>query len=101
MEQELQKFRGDTHDTYNNLSLIRETESRVDNIEYSISRFEDSKVIFPQIEYKIENLKKNQKEKFDIIKHGAQLLNDNLTKILNLFSKSENASFGDPFASTN
>ena len=100
LEQEILRLRGDVTEKNASISVIRETESRVDSLEHNLSRIEDAKQLLPQIENKVETLKRNQKEKLEILKYGAQLMNDQINKLSTLFNSNGLASFGDPFAST-
>jgi len=69
-------------------------------LENNLTRIEDTKYLLPQIEQKIEFLRKTQREKIEILRCASQLLNDQFVKLLNLFTRNEMASFGDPFSST-
>jgi len=89
LEQEIIKLRSDVSDKYNSVSLIKEAEHKIDHLEAGISRIEDAKVIFPQIEQKVEHLKKLQKDKLEIIKTAANLLNDSLNKTLQSLLKQD------------
>lgn len=95
LEQEIGKLKGDVLDKHTSISIIRETEHKVDNIEHNISKIEETSFILPQIEQKLDNLQRLNKDKMKVIKSAVQLMHEEVNKTLQLLSQNDRQILSD------
>jgi len=95
LEQEIGKTKGDTLERNANISLIRETENKVENLEQNISKIEETSFILPQIEQRLDSLQRLNKEKIRVIKSAAQLMHEEVNRTLQLLTQNDRQILSD------